>query len=74
MMVMGTMKKSSDDDSKRYGGAERIPQYADSGRVYNAKREREKKKMEGDLNCKPCLLSCKSALLKQGNSFCMFDG
>ena len=38
MMVMGTMKKSSDDDSKRYGGAERIPQYADSGRVYNAKR------------------------------------
>ena len=46
MMVMGTMKKSSDDDSKRYGGAERIPQYADSGRVYNAKREREKKKIK----------------------------
>ena len=74
MMVMGTMKKSSDDDSKRYGGAERIPQYADSGRVCNAKRREMKKKMEGDLNCKPCLLSCKSALLKQGIFYCMFDG
>ena len=33
MMVMGTMKKSSDDDSKRNGGVYRIPQYADSGSV-----------------------------------------
>ena len=39
MMVMGTMKKSSDDDSKRYGGAERIPQYADSGRVCKRRRK-----------------------------------
>ena len=42
MMVMGTMKKSSDDDSKRYGGAERIPQYADSGRVCRCKERRRK--------------------------------
>ena len=41
MMVMGTMKKSSDDDSKRYGGADRIPQYADSGRVCKVEREEE---------------------------------
>ena len=46
MMVMGTMKKSSDDDSKRYGGADRIPQYADSGRVCNAKRREKEKRRE----------------------------
>ena len=41
MMVIGTMKKSSDDDSKRNGGVERIPQYADSGSVWKNRKWRE---------------------------------